>query len=365
MHTLRRPAPIGASLLLAGSLALAGCSGASADANPSTDVTVPVRVAPVSEPGALTVAATGTLGAKDEIPLGFKIGGVVARVLVDEGARVRAGDLLAELDLREIDAGVAKATLGAEKARRDAARVERLYHDSVATLAQWQDAQTAREAAEADLRAARVNREYAVITAPGAGVVLRRNVNAGAQIASGAPVLLFGSAGRGSVVRVGLADRDVLRVRPGDAATVVFDAYPDREFTGRVRQVGASADARTGTFPVEVAVDDVSGLPSGLVARVRITARGPNRPSGPRGARGATAPPGVTSVPADALVDGNGTRGTVFTLDASRQRAVRRSVTLVGMDGDRVLVRGLAGATQVITAGAAWLKDSARVEVKP
>ena len=55
----------------------------------------------------------------------------------------------------------------------------------------------------------------------------------------------------------------------------------------------------------------------------------------------------------------------VFVFDAANHRALRRSVTLVGVDGERVLVRGLDGVNQVVAAGAAWLKDSVRVEVKP
>jgi RND family efflux transporter MFP subunit len=300
--------------------------------------------------------ATGTLGAKDEFPLAFKIGGVISRVTVDEGERVHKGQVLAELDLREIDAAVAKATAGAEKSRRDAARAERLYRDSVAALAQWQDAQTARDAAEADQRAAKVNREYAVIIAPTDGVVLRRFTSAGAQIASGTPVFQFGSASRGSVLRAGFADRDAVRARVGDPATATFDAYPGREYRGWVRQVAAAADVRTGTYTVEVALDDAASLPSGLIGRLRIAVRS-GRESFPRG--------DVVAVPAEALVEGAGDRGVVFALDESGRTALRRTVTLLGVSGDLVLVSGLAGATRVITAGAAWLTDSARVEVRP
>jgi RND family efflux transporter MFP subunit len=342
--------------LAAGALTTTACGRDARGATPAPEQSVLVRTAAVAVAGAASISATGSLGAKDEIPLAFKIGGVVARVAVDEGARVRAGQPLAELDLREIDAMVSKATAGAEKARRDVARIERLYHDSVATLAQWQDAQTARDAAEADLRAARVNREFAVIVAPGDGVVLRRVVNAGAQVSSGAQVLLFGSAGRGNVLRAGLADRDAVRVHEGDAAVVTFDAFAGREFSGRVRQVGAAADPRTGTYAVEVAVNGADALPSGLVGRVRITVRTTS---------GAANAPGVAAIPAEALVEGAGDRGVVFALDAPGRRALRRDVGLVGVDGDRVLVRGLDGVTRVITAGAAWLRDSARVEVKP
>lgn len=334
----------------------AACSrDAGATAAPEAPAT-PVRVASVEPADAAAVTASGTLGAKDEIPLGFKIGGAVASVTVDAGARVKAGDVLAELDLREIDAGVAKATAGAEKARRDAVRVERLYRDSVATLAQWQDAQTAREVAEADLRAARMNREYAVIKAPTAGVILARQVNPGAQVAAGNQVLVLGSSERGVVFRAGLPDRDVVRVRVGNAATVTFDALPEREFRGRVRQVGADADQRTGTYTIEVVLTDAGSLPNGLVGRVRVDA------SGNIGARGAA---GVSAIPAEALVEGDGTQGLVFLVDSAGTLALRREVTLVGMDGNLVLVRGIDSAARVITSGAAWLKDSTRVEVRP
>jgi multidrug efflux system membrane fusion protein len=356
MLASRRFAALRAALILGVSVTVASCSRVAAGTLPPGEAATPVRVAPVSVGGDVTITATGALGAKDEIPLAFKIGGVVARVLVDEGARVKAGEQLAELDLREIDAMMAKATAGTEKARRDAARVGRLYRDSVATLAQYEDAQTALTAAEADLRAARVNREFAVITATTDGIVLKRDVNPGAQVAPGTEVVRIGSAARGSVVRVGLADRDALRVRVGDVACATFDADPGREYNGRVTQIGASADARTGTFTVEVTVSGAAALPSGLVANVQITARA---------AGTARSGQGVASFPAEALVDGDGTVGTVFVLDASGERAIRRTVTLLGIDGDRVLARGLAGATRVITAGAAWLKDSARVEIKP
>jgi RND family efflux transporter MFP subunit len=314
-----------------------------------------VRVASVDAMDAATVSASGTLGAKDEVPLAFKMGGVVSRIAVDAGDRVTAGQVLAELDLREIDATVAKATAAAEKARRDAARVERLYTDSVATLAQSQDAQTAREVAEADLRAVRMNRDYAVIVAPTSGVVLTRLVNPGSQVSPGTGVLVLGSSARGIVFRAGLVDRDVVRVRTGNAAVVTFDAIPGRELRGVVRQIGPSADPRSGTYTIEVAMSNAAFLPNGLVGRVRIDAT----PSPSRRLDG------VAAIPADALVEGDKSRGVVFVVDPARGIALRREVTLVGVDGDRVLVRGIDRSAKVITAGAAWLKDSSRVEVRP
>ncbi len=341
-------------ILLAILPAAAACGRAAEGKSAPPELVTPIRVAAVVPAGqSAAVSATGTLGAKDEITLSFKIGGIVGKVLVDEGATVRRGQVLAALDQREIDAMLAKATAGADKARRDAARVERLYRDSVATLAQLQDAQTGRDAAEADLRAARVNHEYATIVAPGDGVVLMRLASAGQMVGPGTPVIQLASRGRGSVLRVGVPDREAVRIAVGDLADVAFEAVPGKVFTGRVSQVGAAADARTGLIVIEIALVGVEGLPSGVVGRAVIAARGVGRDVS------------VFAIPSEALVEGDKTRGTVFTVDSSGTRARRVVVSLVGLSGDKVLVRGLDGVTRVVRSGATWLSDSSRVEIKP
>lgn len=340
------------------SLALAACGGSAEGRNAPPEVITPVQMAEVVLAGqAAAVTASGTLGAKDEVTLSFKIGGIVGKVLVDDGAKVKRGQVLAALDQREMDAMLAKARAGAEKARRDAQRVERLYQDSVATLAQWQDVQTARDAAEADLRAARVNHEYATIVAPADGVVLMRIVSAGQMAGAGTPVIQFASKARGSVLRIGVADRDAVRLAVGDPAEVVFEAVPGKVFRGKVTQVGAAADPRTGVYVVEITLLGAQGLPSGLVGRAIIAPRGTST-VGER-ARG------VYAIPAEALVEGDKDRGSVYTVDKPGTRARRVTVTLVGLSGDMVLVRGLDGVSRVVRSGATWLSDSARVEIKP
>ncbi|HEX5634197.1 MAG TPA: biotin/lipoyl-binding protein, partial [Gemmatimonadales bacterium] len=83
-----------------------------------------VKVVPITDTTAApTIVASGRVEARDELDLSFKVGGVVASVGVDEGDRVREGQVLATLALPEIDAQVAKAAAGLEKAERDAARV--------------------------------------------------------------------------------------------------------------------------------------------------------------------------------------------------------------------------------------------------
>ena len=298
------------------------------------------------------VIATGTFGPRDEVPLAFKIGGVVARVLVDEGASVKRGQTLAVLDLREIDALVTKARVVAEKGSRDEARLQRLHADSVATLSQMQDATSAADAAKADLATAVVNREYATIVAPSNGVILRRLVTAGTTTGSGTPVLMFASSERGRVFRVGLPDRDALRMRTGDRASAQFDAVPRRTFHGHVTLLGRAADVRTGTYVAEVSLDDSDVLPAGLVGRVTLL---------PQAAAVATL------IPIDALVEADADSAVIYSASTGKSPvAQRHAVHILFVSGDRVAIKtnaSEAALARVITRGAQYLTNDMPVNI--
>ena len=335
------------------SIAIAGCAqGRAAAPGAREDTLVAVRVGHVAfELVTRPVTATGTLGPKEEVPLSFKVGGVIAQMRVDEGQSVRAGDTLALLDLSEIDAAVVRARSAAEKAERDLTRAQRLYGDSVATLEQAQNAETGRDVARAELETATFNRRYAIIVAPASGVILKRSAEPGELVQAGMPILKLGSHARGVVVRAGLADRDVVRVRLGDRAVVRFDAFPDRTFEGTVTELAGASDPMTGTYDVEVTIPGGSRLASGLVGQVEI------RPA-------ATNP--VALIPIESLLEADGSHATVFAVSADGRRAERRSVTLAFLTSDRVAVTsGLEGVTTVVTDGAAYLDDGATLRIRP
>jgi len=339
--------------LAAASLPLLAACGSSDTPAPELRVPpVPVTIATIGEgEAAAPVIATGTFVSRDEIPLGFKIAGVVTRVLVDEGATVQRGQILAALDLREIDAAVSKAQVALDKAQRDQARVQRLAADSVATLAQLQDATSALDAARADLATARMNRDYAIITAPEAGTVLQRMVTPGTTVGPGTPLFTLGGTRRGRVLRAGLPDRDALRVNVNDKATVTFDALPGRTFAGQVVLVGRSADPHTGTYSVEVSLDDTDALPSGLVGQLRITTRGKSL---------------ALTIPVDALLEADRDSASVFVAEKDATgtwRARGSRVRVAQLQGDRAVVEGLAAGTPVVAKGAPYLTPGAPLRV--
>jgi len=346
----RRAASLSLAALVLLVAAVAACSHShdeAAAANPLR----PVRVAPVIA-AALgdSVHAVGLLTPKDEARLSFKVGGVVEAVRVEEGAQVKAGQLLAVLKQAEIAAAVEQSRQAADKAARDLARGQALYADGVATLEQVQDLATAARVAAAARSSAEFNASYARIVAPAAGVVLRKLAEANELVQAGQPVLVLGGAGRGWIVRVGLADRDAVRVHAGDPARVSFDAWPERTFAGRVSNVAPSADPATGTFTIEVAVEPADArFVQGLVAKVTLSPA--SRRIG-------------SVVPVQALVEANGNEASVFVLDATRKVVRRVTIRIGRLSGGEVeVLDGLLPGAEVVIDGAAFLENGEAVRI--
>lgn len=332
-------------------LLLTFACGGSETPPPDGDPAIPIRVTrPVARSTEPPMVLTGLLGAKEEVPLSFKVGGIVANVGVDAGDVVRAGQRLAGLSLIEIEAAVAAAREGREKAQRDLARVERLARDSVATQAQLEDARTAATVAESQLRVAEFNRQYAEVRAPEDGVVLRRQLEVGQQVAPGVPVFVLRTERSGLVLRAGASDREAVRLRDGMRAAVRMDAHPGVTFEGRITRIGVAASPMTGTYEVEIAVEPgTRRLATGLVAQAQIVTR--------------AAGSGVLTIPTESLQEVEGRAASVFVLhDATTVRRIPLEVLWI--DGGVAAVAGAIDSTMaVVTAGATRLTDGARVRV--
>ena len=310
-----------------------------------------VFVAPIEKRDQpLPIRTSGRLSSKAEVRLSFKIGGIIERLYVDEGRSVRKGGVLARLNLAEIDAQVVQATSALEKAQRDLNRVEGLFKDSVATLEQFQDAQTGVDIAEANVRIAEFNRKHAEIKAPSSGRILRRMAEQDELVNPGQPVFVFGSSQTGWVARVGLADRDIVKLALGDSAKLVFDAYPEQVFNGWVTEVADAADPMSSTFEVEVAIEDPGNLlKSGFIARVDLFPSSGDS---------------YFYIPVEALVEGNDREGIVYVYDEENHEAKKVAIQIGRLlDSEIAVAGGLEDYQQVITDGATFLKGDGPVQV--
>lgn len=350
-HPAAVPAPAHALVLafaLASAALLAACAP---DAQQAEAERTPVRVAQVrTGPASPAIATNGVIAAKDEMRLSFKVGGIVRQIHVQEGQKVRRGDRLAGLELAEVDAQLEQVEQLAAKARRDLDRGERLYADEVISLEQLQDLRTQAAVAQAQARGAQFNRSHAVIVAPHDGVVLRRLAEEREFVPPGQTVLVVSGANRGFVVRAALADREIVKLRLGDRATIRMDAFPGSVLDGEVSELSRAAESASGLFPVEIRIDATElALASGLVAKLSISP-----------AAAGEAP--LAYVPIAAIVEGDGERASVFVVREGR--AVRREVRVAFITADGVaLADGLSAGETVVTDGALYLADGDGISV--
>lgn len=331
-------------------LALVACGKPAEKEKETFSGPIPVTTAAVTPAGvAATIEVSGMVASEQEARLSFKTGGVIQRILVKEGDRVRKGQLLATLNLTEINAQVAQARVGLEKATRDYQRVENLYKDSVATLEQLQNARSGLDVAKESLTIATYNQGFSEIRAPKDGVVLRKLMNEGEVTGPGTPVLFVSGNGPSDwVLRAGLTDRDWVRVKEGITAMVTLDAFPGVSFSATLSNLSQAADPMSGLYQAEFRLQaQGKNLAPGLFGKASVPVSG-----------GANLP----SIPADALMEGNGNQAYVFVAEGNT--AVRKPVTVAFIQNDRAMVSGgLEGIKEVITVGSAYLLDGSAIEV--
>ena len=144
--------------------ALWSCGSKEKAENLTDSKTVPVKLAEVEQKQLATeIKGAGLLNSSREARLSFKTAGIIQKIYVEEGDKVRKGQLLATLNLTEINLQVAQYKEGVEKAKRDFQRAENLYKDSIATLEQKQNAETALRMAQQNLDIAKYNQNFSAI----------------------------------------------------------------------------------------------------------------------------------------------------------------------------------------------------------
>ena len=391
---LRKKKMISFSLLLAGvtSLLLSGCG----DKIEPGRVT-PEKASPVKAHVATAVVrnqpfvydAVGTVHARTASTLSAKLMGTVRAVHVKEGDVIKKGDVLVEIDARQVSAQLRKAQAALAEARqaeasarsaRDAARageqlaratyqrylelmkqdsasqqefdeIEARYRRARSALAQTTAMLAAAgsrvQQAEAAVAAARVSKKDVVITAPYDGKVTAKMVSVGDLASPGTPLLTLEKTGLYCVDLV-LPERHIQSVHLDQTVRVTIPALAGLELSGRVGRIVPAADQKTRSFLVKVALPEQPSVRSGMFARVAI-------PIGDAG---------MLLIPASAIVRRGQLTG-IFMVDdnqTARFRLIRTGRTF----GDTVeVISGLKAGQRYVVSPPPKLVDGVRVEVAP
>lgn len=231
-----------------------------------------------------TLQATGEFVPPVRSELVSRVTGRVAKVLVDEGARVAAGQPMLELeteylklDVARAEAEAARAAASLTEAERDFARKKELVgRESVAqaayerSLAAFEGAKASRLAAQAGLDLARQRLADAVLRAPLDGVVLERRTDVGERLGEGTVAFVVVQTAP-LKLRFRVPERSLGTVSAGAAVRATVDPYPGETFEGKVSVVVPALDPASRTFAVEALFPNRDGrLRPGLFARVSL-----------------------------------------------------------------------------------------------
>jgi len=302
----------------------------------------------------------GTIEARVQSTLGFRVGGRVARRLVDAGAEVKAGTTLATLDptdqqnaLRASEGDQARAEAQWINAQANARRQQQLFDRGVGAKANLEQAQTElsnarsnREQAEAATRQARDRLAYGTLSSDFDAVVTAWHVEAGQVVGAGQEVVTLARPD----VREAVFDLPV-ELADGLDDQVQFNVAsqldPSIATRGRLRELAPRADAATRTRRARLTLEDTPpGLRLGTAVAISLT-----RAQTPR-----------SLLPAAAVQEVDG-QSRVWVIDTQAKTVHPRRVQVVGRDGEQISVEGLSAGDKVVSAGLSELKDGQQIRI--
>jgi len=357
------------------------------------DKALPVQTAqataPTAQSGAGSVLqATGYITARRQATVSAQITGTLTEVLIEEGDRVKKGQILARLDDNGYRASLeatkasalassaqaAQVSAQLEQARRDVIRADALAQRGLvskqsaeqqrattdALVAQLRSAQRAADSAQSQVNVAQVNFDYTVVRAPFDGVITDKAAQVGEIVSPLSAGGGFTRTGVGTIVDMDSLEIDVDvneayigRVKPDMAAEAILDAYPDWKIPAHVIAIVPAADRGKATVKVRVALEskDERIVPD-MGVRVSFLDARPVQ---------AAAPPKGVLVPAKAIVQRDG-HDVVFVV--ADNRAHQHAVTPATLSyGELRLVPSAVNAGDtVVVSPADELRDGAAVE---
>lgn len=338
----------------------AGCSEDEARAPQDTGTALRVEAVELSTTSVpVTLTAAGTTEPFARATLSTRLMGQVARVAVSEGDQISEGDLVVQIEDRDLAAkrrqaasGVEAAKAVLENAEAQTTRVRNLFAEKAIQRSKLDEAEMGLRQARAGLTAAQgvlaevnANLRYSAVRSTMAGIVAATFVEAGDLAGPGAPLITVEQQDPMKVV-VDVAGRDLSHIAIGGSVDVEIEiGQANTVFEGRVDAIVPSGDAQSRTFQVKVLIENTGdAVRSGMFARVRF----------PRGER-----PGLM-IDARSIVREGQLEGVYLVQDG---RALLRWIRLGRPVGDRIEVLSGLAPGDLVVRSVGDVRDGVRVRM--
>jgi len=324
----------------------AGCDRSAKPGEPELLPAIAVRVQRVeSKPGLATEEVVGTVRARLRSVIEAKVSGKIETLLVVPGQTVKAGELLAELDAREIQARLEQARAVRQQAETDLKRFTTLLEQKILSQSEYDNARSRFRVADAVALEAETLSGYTRVLAPFDGTITRKHADVGDLASPGKPLLEMEDS-RALRLEADVPEAVANRINLGDQLPVQIGAL-ETNLSGTVSEIAPAASPESRTFLVKLDLPPTPGLRAGQFGRL-------------------TMPIGATSAlraPASAVVQ-RGQMELIFVVN-DRRAGLRIVKTGKRVDNEVEIVSGLNAGESVVTESVAQLRDGQPLSIKP
>lgn len=341
-------------------LSLAACSEEKKAEAP--EIVRPVKVTQIGAPDeGRKLVYSGSVRARTEMNLGFRVAGKITERLVDVGDRVTPGEVLAridstdyKLDLGSAEADLASATKQVEISGLALRRAETLAAKDVTSKSQLEQAQLSseqalaqRDSAQSALEKARNQVAYSELKSDRDGIVTAVSADRGQVVSTGTSVVTVAVDGE-KEVQIAVPEMDVSQFKPGDGVKARIWSSADLVIDGKVREVAQSADAQSRTFAVRVSLPADPKILLGMTASIEAVAGNAVK---------------AFAIPLAALSK-KGDQPIVWVVDRGKGIVTSRPVKVADFSDDGVRIsEGLAEGDLIVSAGTQFMKDDMKVKL--
>jgi len=307
---------------------------------------LPVEVAVVKR-GSISswINTTATLEPYRQVTILAEATGTVAKLMVDEGANVREGQVLAVLSNPDREVALQKANISQKNAAIELQRKQTSYDQKIISQAEYDKAQYEKDVADSELKAAGVAVDRLTIRAPYDGFITDRFIDKGQNIALLAQ--LFTIVDRDPLeAKIYLPEKEIFGITEEQPVSLALNSQKNLTFQGRIRQISPAVDSRTGTVKVTVEVTNAPAqVRPGSFVDVRLVTQKHDQ---------------AILIPKKALIEEAGEQ-YVFTID--KDVAARRSIQ-TGFTDDQFaeVISGVQVGQPVVVAGQGALRDGVKTE---
>ncbi|SHK39607.1 efflux RND transporter periplasmic adaptor subunit [Chryseobacterium polytrichastri] len=292
-------------------------------------------------------SANGTFLPKQEMNQSSEIAGRIVNVMVKEGSRVSAGQVLATIKKDAIEVDVAQAQNNLQNAVIDNQRYENAFKTGGVTKQQVDNSRLQLKNAQAAVKAQGVRVNDASIRAGISGTINKKMVEPGTVVSIGTS--MFEIVNINSLKLSVLVDESQIgRIQLGQEVPINVNVLPEDSFSGRITFIAPKSDASL-NFPVEIEVQNKGNLKAGMYATALFKTN--------HGAETQN----MLTVPAEAFVNGVSS-GQLFIVENGTAKLVK--VTIGKIYGDKVqILSGLNDGQQVITSGQINLDNGSKINI--